>query len=179
VRGRVRFVLSPMALVDLLSILPLLIPALGIDLRSARVLRLFRVVRVAKLARYSRTLRLFGHVFRERAPELVVVLALLATLLLLTSSLMYYAENAAQPDVFSSIPATLWWAIATLTTVGYGDVYPVTGLGKLLAGVICVLGIGMFALPTSILGAAFSRQLEEAPRRCPHCGEVTGGGASS
>ena len=88
------------------------------------------------------------------------------TLLLLASSLMYYVEHDAQPQAFSSIPATFWWAVATLTTVGYGDVYPVTELGKVLAGLICLLGIGMIALPTSILGAAFARELGAGPRRC-------------
>lgn len=168
VRGRIRFALTPMAIVDLLAIAPLVLPL--VDLRSVRVIRLFRLFRVAKVARYSRTLRLFARVFHERRTELGTVLFLVASLLLLASSLMYYVEHDAQPDAFSSIPATFWWAVATLTTVGYGDVYPVTELGKLLAGIICLLGIGMIALPTSILGAAFAKELgSEAPRRCPHC----------
>lgn len=170
IAGRVRFAITPLALVDLLAVLPLLMPAIGVDLRSGRVLRLFRVFRVAKFARYSRTLHLFARVFRARASELVTVMLFLAALLLLAASLMYYAEHDAQPQTFSSIPTTLWWAIATLSTVGYGDVYPVTDLGRVIAGVICVLGIGMFALPTSILGAAFAKEIS-APTACPHCGK--------
>jgi voltage-gated potassium channel len=169
VRGRARLAVTPLALIDLLAILPLL-PFVGGDFRSVRALRLFRVFRVAKMARYSRSLRLFGRVFREHATELVTVLLFLAALLVLASSLMYYAENEAQPEAFSSIPAALWWSIATLTTVGYGDVVPITTAGKILAGVIAVLGIGMFALPTSILGAAFVKEISSGERICPHCG---------
>jgi voltage-gated potassium channel len=169
IRGRLRFAFTPLALIDLLAILPLVVPAFGIDLRSGRVMRLFRLFRIAKLARYSRSLRLFARVFQQRRAELVTVCLFVGTLLLLASSLMYYVEHDAQPEAFSSIPATFWWAVATLTTVGYGDVYPVTELGKVLAGIICLLGIGMIALPTSILGASFVRELGVGPRRCPHC----------
>lgn len=167
-RGRLRFALSPLALVDLIAILPLLFA--GVDLRAGRVLRLFRIFRVAKLARYSRTLHVFGRVFRSRAPELFTVMLFVAAMLLLSASLMYFAEHDAQPKNFSSIPASLWWSIATLSTVGYGDVYPVTAMGKVIAGFICILGIGMFALPTGILGAAFAKELGESSRPCPHCG---------
>ena len=105
-------------------------------------------------------------------------------LLVLASSLMYFAEHEAQPKVFSSIPATMWWGIITITTIGYGDMYPVTTPGKLLAALIAMCGIGMFALPTSILGAAF---LEDVQRRrpgatldrCPNCGELLTGGKTA
>ncbi len=97
------------------------------------------------------------------------------------SSLMYYVENSAQPDVFSSIPAAMWWGIATLTTVGYGDVYPITPAGKMLGAFIALLGIGMVALPTGILGSAFMEEIEKQKAEdeeramtkqsyCPHCG---------
>jgi len=93
----------------------------------------------------------------------------------MSSVFMYYAENKAQPENFSSITATLWWAVATLTTVGYGDVYPVTVIGKVLATVIAITGIGIVALPTGILSSGFVEELERKPvkaERCPHCGEV-------
>ena len=88
--------------------------------------------------------------------------------------LEYYCEHEAQPEVFSSIPATMWWAVATLTTVGYGDMYPVTAAGRFCAGLIAVLGIGMFALPTGILGAGFVEAIQKSKQpheRCPHCGK--------
>jgi voltage-gated potassium channel len=172
--GRLRFAITPLALVDLIAIAPLLIPALGVDLRTVRALRLFRIFRIAKLARYSRSLHMLGRVLRTRRAELLTVFVFLATLMLLSSTLMYYVEHDAQPEVFSSIPATFWWAVATFTTVGYGDVYPITSLGKFCAGAFCILGIGAFALPTSILGAAFVKELGAEPAKCPHCGQDVG-----
>jgi voltage-gated potassium channel len=173
VTGRLRFMLTPLAVIDLLAILPFYLPFLGLDLRSFRALRLFRIIRIFKLGRYSTAMQLTARVVASRGPELITTLSILLVLMLLSASLMYYAERDAQPEAFSSIPAAMWWAIATLSTVGYGDVYPLTAVGKLLASVIALLGIGMFALPTGILGAAFVQELEQTkgiPRKCPHCG---------
>jgi voltage-gated potassium channel len=172
VRGRVRFAATPMALVDLLAILPFWLPFMGIDLRFLRAVRLFRVLRVAKLGRYSTALQTLARVFAAKKEELVVTVSLGGVLLLLASALIYFAENAAQPEVFSSIPAATWWAVATLTTVGYGDVYPITALGRVLGSLVAILGIGMFALPTGILGAAFVDELKRSKSTaCPHCGQ--------
>ena len=105
------------------------------------------------------------------------VILVLLLLLLLASSLVFYAESGAQPDKFSSIPETMWWGIITLTTVGYGDVYPVTIAGRALAGVMAILGIGLFALPAGILGSGFIEEMQQRPKRegiCPHCGEQIG-----
>ncbi len=171
VGGRVRFALTPLALVDLLAILPFYVHLFGIDLRFLRALRLFRILRILKLARYSAALKLIGQAIRSKKEELLVTLFILALLLLMSSSLVYYAEYEVQPDKFSSVPETMWWGVITLTTVGYGDIYPVTVLGKLLAGFIAILGIGTFALPTAILGSAFMEQLPNKRRRsltCPH-----------
>jgi voltage-gated potassium channel len=107
----------------------------------------------------------------------------LAVVLVLASSLMFMAENEQQPEAFSSIPATMWWGIMTLTTVGYGDVYPITTLGKLTAALIAVVGIGLFALPAGILGSAFVelREQQKAEKRgvCPHCGKPLAGHSES
>lgn len=108
----------------------LYLPVLGVDLRSLRVLRLLRLVRVVKVGRYFSSLAQMKHVFREKKEELVLSFALMALLLVVAASLLYYCENSVQPDTFSSIPATMWWAVATLTTVGYGDMYPVTTWGR-------------------------------------------------
>jgi voltage-gated potassium channel len=169
-RGRLRFARTPMAIVDLLAILPFYLPLLGVDLRFVRALRLFRILRIAKLARYSGALRTFADVIRSKRAELITMLTLLTILLLFASSLIYFAEHRAQPKAFASIPAAMWWSIVTLTTVGYGDVYPVTAAGKALAAVIAVLGIGLFALPTGLLGAAFIERLDKTKRSCPECG---------
>jgi voltage-gated potassium channel len=174
-RGRLRWAFSFMAIIDLLAILPFFLPFTGIDLRSLRALRLFRLARVAKVGRYYSSLSLIKNVFRARKEELVLTTVLMGLLLIVSASLLYYVENPVQPEVFSSIPATMWWAVATLTTVGYGDMFPVTALGKVLAGVIAIIGIGMFALPTGILGAGFVEEIGKSKAECecetcPHCG---------
>lgn len=189
VRGRLRWMGTPLAVVDLLAILPFYLPmGVALDLRFLRVLRLLRLVRVLKLARYSKAIRSMGRVFRAKRQELVMTLFLVGVLLVVSSSLMYLAEHEAQPEDFSSIPHTLWWAVITLTTVGYGDAVPITPLGRALGAVIALLGIGMIALPAGILGSGFVDELQpeadedealptqaaaERARRgaCPHCGK--------
>ena len=174
VKGRLRFILTPLAIIDLLAILPFYLSFITTDLRILRVLRIFRLLRMAKIARYSKTLQIFGRVLVATRTQLLLTLLLMAVLLLLSSSLMYAVEQQAQPDAFSSIPAAMWWAIATLTTVGYGDIYPVTTLGKLIGSLISIFGIGMFALPTGVLGAAFLEEIRIAKKVavCPHCGKA-------
>lgn len=172
VAGRLRFTLSPMAIIDLLAVLPFYVGLFGIDLRFIRSLRLLRIVRVAKVGRYMKALQLLSRVLRDKREELILTLGMMSLLLIIASCLMFYVENPVQPDNFPDIPHTMWWAVATFTTVGYGDIYPVTGLGKLLAGIVAILGIGLFALPTGILGAGFVEQMQikRGLPRCPHCG---------
>jgi voltage-gated potassium channel len=126
---------------------------------------------------------MFARVFRSRRDDLLLIAVLLLVLLVLSSSTMYFLENAAQPETFSSIPAAMWWAMATLTTVGYGDVIPATPLGKFVGAFIAVLGIGFFALPAGILAAAFAeelrRQKTSPATACPHCGKPIAGGAAA
>lgn len=169
VTGRIRFALTPQVLIDLIAVLPFYID-IGVDTRFVRILRLL------KLARYVETLRLFQRVVVKKRSELMVTLGIIGILLVLTSCLIYLAEGEANPQQFGSIPDAMWWSIVTLTTVGYGDISPITATGKLLAGLVAILGIGMFALPTSILGAAFLEEMEKRtqkrsalPPRCPHC----------
>lgn len=172
--GRLKFIRSPMAMIDVLAILPFYLTFLPFDLRFLRLLRILRVLRLAKLARYSEALHRLGDVVMEKRYELSVTLFLGFILLIISSCLVYFAENSAQPERFTSIPATMWWAIATLTTVGYGDLYPITPLGKLAGALVAITGIGMFALPTGILGAAFVEALSKnhgntRENACPHC----------
>lgn len=171
-RGRLRLALRPMSIVDLLAILPFFLPFCGVDLRAIRVLRLLRTLRIMKAARYYASLDLIKHAFQSRKEELVLTSVLMGFLLVVSSSVLYYCENAVQPEAFSSIPATMWWSVTTLTTVGYGDMYPVTALGKFCASVIALMGIGMFALPTGIIGAAFVEAIQKrrGVQICPHCG---------
>ncbi len=172
--GRLRFIFTPMALIDLIAILPAFLTFVTVDLRFIRTLRLFRLFRVFKFVRYSHSLKLFGKVIRNKKEELIVTATIMFVLIILTSSFIYIAESEAQPDKFTDIPTSMWWAIVTLTTVGYGDVFPITPLGKFFAAIIAVLGIGMFALPTGILGASFVEEMEKLKcdkQTCPHCGK--------
>ncbi len=182
VTGRLRFLMTPMALVDLIAILPFYLPViLPVDLRVMRSLRLFRLFRLFKLARYSESMMSLGRILRLKRGELYVTMFVLLIMLVIASSLMYFVEHEAQPEVFSSIPSAMWWGMVTLTTVGYGDVYPITPAGKVLGAAIALLGIGMFALPAGILGSGFSEEIasrREANVVCPHCGrEIEGSGS--
>jgi voltage-gated potassium channel len=172
--GRLRYLRSPLAVVDLVAIAPFYVPAMALDLRTIRVLRLIRIARLAKTARYLTTLALFRDVYRAKRDEILVTTGLLLALIVCAATVMFYAEGDAQPDKFTSIPAAMWWAVVTLTSVGYGDIYPVTSLGKLLGGLLAVAGIGLVALPTAILGAGFVEALaaRRAPPTCSHCGHV-------
>ena len=170
--GRLRFMMSPLGLIDLLAILPFFLMTF-LDLRFLRAARLFRLFRVLKFTRYSSVMNTFARVIKAKKEELLTILSLMLLLLLFASALIYFVENESQPDSFSSIPAALWWGVATLTTVGYGDIYPVTGLGKLIASTIAIMGIVLFALPAGIMGSAFLEDLQSRKRQlsvCPHCG---------
>jgi voltage-gated potassium channel len=172
VTGRLRFAATPFAILDALAILPFYIPfIIPIDLRFLRILRLFRIIRVLKIGRYSDAVTTFNRIIMRKKEQLILALSLLFIAMVLASSLIYYAEHEAQPEVFSSIPQAMWWALVTLATVGYGDVYPVTAVGKLLSGVVVIVGIGIFALPTAIFASGFVEEIEKDQEiYCPHCG---------
>lgn len=174
IRGRLRWAIRPLSVVDLLVVAPFLLTLGTADARVLRILRLFRLVCVLKAGRYLAALRLFRSVVQAKREELAMSIALTSVLLVVASSVMYFAEYEAQPDKFSSIPASMWWAVATLTTVGYGDVYPVTGLGRVAGGCLALLGVGLFALPTAILGSGLveAAQSSRAAQACPHCGKA-------
>jgi voltage-gated potassium channel len=176
VKGRLRFALTPFALVDLAAILPFYLPiVMKLDLRFLRAVRLFRLFRLFKLGRYSTSLQTLGAVFMRKKEEMLITLFIVSILIVLASSLMYFVEYTPEGGAFSSIPMAMWWAVVTLTTVGYGDIYPVTVLGRVLGAVVAVMGIGLFALPTGILGSAFVEELQKKRglrQVCPHCGKA-------
>lgn len=154
---RLRYMFTPMALVDLAAILPFFLSMfITFDLR---ILRLLRLTRLIKLGRYSRSVNLLYTVIRKEARVLAAAVSVLIIVMVLAATGMYYIEQHAQPEAFGSIPAALWWAINTLTTVGYGDVTPVTPVGKMFSGAITILGVGLFALPAGILASRLSEQL--------------------
>lgn len=178
VKGRLRYAFSFFGLVDLLAIAPFYFPVvLPLDLREVRVVRLFRLFRAFKMVRYSKALQMMTRAIARRKEELTIVVLVVIMLLILASSMMYFVEHDAQPKVFSSIPASLWWGVVTFTTIGYGDIYPVTPLGKLLGAVIAFMSIGLFALPAGILSSSFMEEIQQRkeeqhkPEKCPHCGK--------
>lgn len=175
ISGRLRFIFTPLLLVDLFAILPFYLPMfIPFDLRFIRAVRLIRLFRLFKLGRYSEAIKLFGKVLKAKKEELLITAFAIFILLTISSSLLYYVEHNAQPEVFSSIPAAMWWGVATLTTVGYGDIYPITIVGKVLGAIISLLGIGLFAMPAGILSAGFIEEIrkrKESVIICPHCGE--------
>ncbi|MCS6968795.1 MAG: ion transporter [Cytophagales bacterium] len=174
--GRVRYLVTPIAIIDLLAVLPFYLHLTNLfDLRILRILRVLSIFRLFKIMRYMRALSLITKVLRERKEGLIISTILMFFMLLITSALMYYVEHQVQPEKFSSILRTMWWGIITLTTVGYGDMYPITGLGKLLGGLIAVIGVGLFALPAGLIASGFSEELSKVADRkkitCPHCGK--------
>lgn len=184
-RPRLRYVVSFMAVIDLLAILPFYLPFLSSDfhiLRMMRLLRLFRLLRVFKMGRYVEALQTVVQVIRSSASRLIIALMLCSFVMLFSAIIMYTVENPVQPERFPNVIASLWWAICTLTTVGYGDVYPVTAIGRFFAAVISLVGIGIIAIPTGIIAAGFTAALNKnkasdpnAPRPyCPYCGHRIG-----
>jgi voltage-gated potassium channel len=194
--GRLRYMRSFFALVDLVAVLPAILGFLGAG--DLRVLRLLRLVRLLKLVRHSTTFGLLFAVMREEARSIAALLFVLLMTVVIAASLMYMLESAQQPDVFSSIPAAMWWAIETLTTVGYGDMVPETVAGRIIGGAVSIIGIGTLALFSGLITVGFLEQLRlyrehhpkialphskkarshaehsgdgaKLPATCPHCG---------
>lgn len=167
--SRVRFMFSFHAIVDFLAILPFYLLTFGLfGAVDMRFLRAFRLLRVLKLTRYSAALNMLVVTFTENGRALLASFLILVTVMLLAASGMYYFERETQPVAFGSIPASMWWAFSTLTTVGYGDVTPITVGGKVFGAMITVVGVGMVALPTSILASGYGQQLKLREKKYQH-----------
>jgi len=174
----IKYVFSFMALIDLLAILPFFIPLIfPVDLRVLRSLRIVRLFRIFKINRYTDSLSNIAQVFKNKKYDLLSSFFIVSLLMLISSVLMYSLENESQPEVFSNAFSGLWWAVATFTTVGYGDIFPITVGGKIMAGIIAVLGIGLVAVPTGIISSGFIELLNTKKEElkinkfCQHCGE--------
>ena len=180
-QSRIKYIFSFMAFIDLLAILPFYIPLLfPIDLRVLRALRIIRMFRLFKIGRYTDAFITIGKVFKSKSSQLFSSVFVVGLLMVISAVLMYNVENTAQPDKFDNAFSGIWWSISTLTTVGYGDIYPITVLGKMLSIVIAMLGIGLIAVPTGIITSGFIEVLNEEKKQiadvvdekcyCPYCG---------
>jgi voltage-gated potassium channel len=159
--ARVRFILSPSALVDLVVIAATFSPLFVANLALLRMARLLRLVQLAKLGRMSIALQRLSAAIHSRRYELSLTIGLALALLLFGATGLYWLEGELQPEKFGSIPRSLWWAVITMTTIGYGDVYPITVWGKVVAAFVALAGIGLIAMPTGILAAAFSDAMQK------------------
>lgn len=157
-KARKSYVFSFHAIIDLLAILPLILSLLSIDLRFLRAVRLLRIF---KLTRYNSAMNTLISVFKRESKAFLSVIFVLFIVLIISSSCIYIIEHKAQPETFGSILKSMWWSIVTLSTVGYGDVSPITPLGKFFGGIIITVGIGLMALPAGLLASAFSEQLHK------------------
>ena len=166
--GRLKYALRPLPLLDLIVIVTLWAPW---DLRFLRIFRLSRLLRVLRLDGLDRSLQSVLAAVRRRRNLLVMSLLAMGISIYCLAAMLYFVEYPAQPEVFSSIPATLWWSVVTLTTIGYGDMAPVTSFGKVLAGMAMLIGIGVFALPTAIITATILEADRDPAPNCRHCGK--------
>ncbi len=157
---RIKFIFSFFGLVDLIAVLPFYL-SLGIDMRSVRAVRLFRLFRLFKLLKYNSAITNLKKAFADVKTELIIFTLATLFLLYFSSVGIYYFENSAQPEQFSSVFHSLWWSVATLTTVGYGDIYPITVGGKIFSSIIVFLGLGLVSVPTALIASSFSKAFEE------------------
>ena len=157
---KLKYIFSFYGIIDLLAILPFYL-SLGIDLRSLRILRLFRIFRMIKVVRYSQALRRLQLALKLAGAELTVFAVAIVLLFILAGLGIHAFENAAQPEVFTSFFSSVWWAIVSLTTVGYGDMVPITTGGKILSSFMLVLGVGLVAVPTGIISSALTKVKDE------------------
>ena len=158
--GRLHYALTPMAIIDFISTFPFYLILVFHSLAFLKTLRLLRLARILKIGRHSKALRSLLQVVVRKQEELFITFSTIAFLLIIASSLMFFVEHDAQPEAFPSIPAAMWWGVVTLTTVGYGDIYPITVIGKLLGASLAFFGIGVFVLPAGIVASGFAEEVK-------------------
>lgn len=183
-KAALKFMFSVSGIIDLLAILPFYIDLFvpnSFDGRIIRAVKLLRLLRILKLTRFLDSFKLITSVIKCRKYELLITFFVAFMFVVVASTIMFELEKEAQPEKFSDIISAFWWSIATLTTIGYGDVYPITALGKSMSTIISVIGIGLIALPTGIISSGFLEEYRNSKQKevievseeiCPHCGKV-------
>jgi voltage-gated potassium channel len=161
-----KFLLTPMAWIDLLAIIPFFIAfVVNLDLRHIRILRMVRLLRVFNLSKYSHSLRLINRIIIEKKQELAATFLLFLSVLIVSATAMHWLEKEVQPDKFPTILHSCWWAVITLTTIGYGDIYPITAAGRFLGAAVVILGVIITAIPVGIVSSGFVQKMEETNYR--------------
>lgn len=174
-KGKLKYLTSAYAIVDLIVIIPYIF--IGFDFNNAfiRSLRFFRIFRIFRMKKQAEFVKVISQILTSKKEEFIVLLFFTLAIIIFLSFIVYEAEHSAQPDVFTSIPQTLWWAVATLTTVGYGDMYPISVLGKLVTSMVSILGIAFIAIPGGIFASEFvnifsQRKLQrKSKKKCLQC----------
>lgn len=171
IRHIFKYIFSPLAMIDLLAILPFYLPLMiKFDFRIFRILRVFKLLRVLKIKRYSKALDLISMVFKKKRAELLLSSFILLIMVFFAGSLMYYAENEIQPNSFPNIIESVQWSIKTMIFLGYSDTEPLTTFGSMLGMIIVILGLGWLTLPISILSSGFIEEVQSEEKKCPNCG---------
>lgn len=160
-KNKLSYVFSFMGMIDLLSILPFYL-SLGLDLRSLRIFRLFRLIRIFKLVRYNEAVDRFYRALLLVKQEIILLIVTMTIIIYLAGVIMYFIENPAQPKVFASVFHGVWWAISTITTVGYGDIYPITVAGKIFTFCLLIIGLVVIAIPAGLFASALSRAIDQS-----------------
>ena len=176
--AQIKYIVSFMAIIDLLAILPFYLPFfIAMDLRVLRMFRLFRLFRLLKVSRYTDAISTLGGVLKKKTSQLITSVFVLLVLMIMASILMFSMEHEAQPYVFENALSGLWWSISTLTRTGFGNLHPITPMGRLLGALVSVLGIGLLAVPTGIISSGLLENMSNGNKTndentvCPHCGK--------
>lgn len=181
ITGKFKYAVTPYAIIDLLSILPYLLVNTGFNSSFIRSLRLLRIFRLFRVKKYAIFVQLMKKILGNIKEELIVLLFYTVVMIIILSFIIFEVEHEVQPEVFSNVFQTMWWAVATLTTVGYGDMYPITAAGKVITTAITIIGIGFVAIPGGLFASEFISALAEGKEKkkksididsevCPHCG---------
>ncbi|MCP4970438.1 MAG: potassium channel family protein [Arcobacter sp.] len=163
--SRTKYIFRPMMIIDLIAILPFYLSMFNLDFGFLRALRILRIFKLFRLSKFAQVDNLILSIVKDKKEEFLFILISLLILVLTITPLVYYFEKDAQPEVFSSMLTTMWWAIITFTTVGYGDMYPITFFGRVLTTIVSFLGIAFYAIPGSIFTSALLEKIDERKRR--------------
>lgn len=160
-KNKLKYMLTPLMIVDLIVLLPFYLTFFNIDLGFLRGLRIIRIFKLFRLAKFNEFDKIITEILKEKKEEFLYIVIAIFVLLFTLTPLVYFVETKAQPEVFTSMSTTLWWSVTTFTTVGYGNMYPITTIGRMLTTVVSALGIAFYAIPGSIFTSSLLDKINE------------------